>query len=159
MLSVCSHILLIYCIIDLQSYVIKLILPSLCSVITEETVSSCLSHTASRQHYKKMFYSQSVSFYWLQKSFWQSKAGPDAESKKKKNMDREIVMRRGEREWRGYVFSQSPLSSLFLGWSVSLTPSVISSASLLGGQALSVQYLFLFSQLSGERTRMMVPLL
>lgn len=56
------------------------------------------------------------------------------------------------------MFSFSPRSPLFPGWSVSLTPSVISSASLLGGQALSVQnprLLVLFSQLSGEKTRMM----
>ncbi len=56
------------------------------------------------------------------------------------------------------MFSFSPRSPLFPGWSVSFTPSVIRSASLLGGQALSVQnphFLVLFSQLSGERTRMM----
>jgi len=57
------------------------------------------------------------------------------------------------------MFSFSPLSPLFLGWSVSLTPSVMSLASLLGGPTLSVQnphFLFLFSQPSGKEARMMI---
>lgn len=94
-------------------------------------------------------------FLLVTEEFLTEQSRPRCRKQKKKKHGQ----RNSDEEGRGYVFSQSPLSSLFLGWSVSLTPSVISSASLLGGQALSVQYLFLFSQLSGERTRMMVPLL
>lgn len=88
-----------------------------------------ITHSQQTQHYKKMFYSQFVSFYWLQKSFWQSKAGPDAESKRVDLKKKKHGQRNSEEEGREGVkricFLSSAVPILFSsmdGLSLSLSP-------------------------------------
>lgn len=122
--------LVIYCIIILQSYAAF----PISQYLQTSLVSSHLSHTASRHSSTKRCFIHSLCLLLVTEEFLTEQSRPRCRKqkdglKKKKNMDREIVKRRrgGSEE---DMFSFSPLSPLFLGWSVSLTPSVISLASL-----------------------------